>query len=98
MQSSDDVVTSDQTQKWTGKIVDLVEIVYAIDTKKCIENGNVSLIELSEYIGRVFGVEVKDCYSAYIDMKRRKNDSRTYFLDELSHLLNQRMEMDDQKR
>lgn len=84
-------------RKWTGKIVELVEIIYGIDTKKSVENGELTTCELADYIGRMFGVELKDCYSAYVDMKRRKNNSRTYFLDELSRLLNDRMDRDDMK-
>lgn len=84
-------------RKWTGKIIDLVEIIYAIDTKKCVDNGNISIIELSDHIGKCFGVCFKDCYSSYIDIRRRKNNSRTYFLDELSKSLNDRMDKEDEK-
>ena len=84
-------------RKWTGKIIDLVEIIYAIDTKKCVDNGNISIIELSDHIGQCFGVCFKDCYSSYIDIRRRKNNSRTYFLDDLSKSLNDRMDNEDEK-
>lgn len=42
-------------------------------------------------------MEIKDrhCYGAYLDMKRRKNESRTYFLDKLCERLNLRMKRDD---
>lgn len=88
---------SENCRKWTGKIIDLVEIIYAIDTKKCVDNGNISIIELSDHIGKCFGVCFKDCYSSYIDIRRRKNNSRTYFLDELSKSLNDRMDKEDEK-
>lgn len=81
--------------QWTGKIIDLVEIIYALDTKKCIENGEISIMELSQYFGQFFGVDIKDCYSSYVDIRRRKKISRTYFLEELIFLLNARMENDD---
>ena len=29
----------------------------------------------------IFGVEIKNCYNVYMNMKRRKDDSRTCFLE-----------------
>jgi rteC protein len=77
--------------RWTGKIVDLVELLYALDTCNCINNGEIGIEEFAEALSKIFGVEIKNCFSAYIDMKRRKSDSRTYFLDELKEKLNRRM-------
>ncbi|WP_040580343.1 RteC domain-containing protein [Porphyromonas endodontalis] len=82
---------------WTGKIVDLVELLYALDTCNCINNGEIGVEELAEALSKIFGVEIKNCFSAYIDMKRRKADSRTYFLDELREKLNRRMVESDLK-
>lgn len=82
---------------WTGKIVELVELAYALDTRKCVDNGTIQIEELAEYLGRIFGIDIKHCFNTYIDIKKRKNDSRTYFLDELSRLLNERMNRDDEK-
>lgn len=36
-------------------------------------------------------------YNAYTDIKRRKSESRTYFLDKLRECLNLRMQRDDEK-
>ena len=38
----------------------------------------------------------KDCYRFYTDIKRRKNESRTYFLDRMQEKLNERMLRDDE--
>lgn len=81
--------------KWTGKRIELVELIYAIDSKKCINNGMISIVELCESLASILGIEIKDCYSSYTDIKRRKNQSRTYFLDEMSRLLNDKMESED---
>ena len=83
--------------RWTGKIIELVELVYALDTSKCIDNGRVKIEELADYLSLVFGVEIKHCFVTYADMKKRKSDSRTYFLNELKDKLNQRMNDDDEK-
>ena len=44
----------------------------------------------------IFGVESKDCYRFYTDIKRRKNESRTYFLDRMQEKLNERMMRDEE--
>lgn len=90
-------VAHSKIKKWSAKIIHLVEIVYALDTMKCIDNGDGTLEDLSDYISRHWGVEIKNCFNAYVDIKRRKGESRTYFLDELSRRLNERMRQDDEK-
>ena len=85
--------------RWTGSLVELVEIIYALDEMRCINDGENAINELTTFFGNLFGLEIKDniCYNAYADMKRRKNDSRTYFLDKLSQRLNLRMQRDDER-
>ena len=68
--------------------MDLVELLYALDA--CV--GTVSTMEkveeLADAFSDIFGVEIKNCYNVYMNMKRRKDDSCTYFLDELREKLN----------
>ena len=65
---------------WTGKATDLVELLYALDTCNCINNGEIDVEELADAFSEIFSVEIKNCYNVYMNMKRRKDDSRTYFL------------------
>lgn len=85
------------TYKWTGSAIELVEIVYGLDEMKSINDGETPIHELAAFVGTLFGVDIRDCYSAYTDMKRRKNESRTYFLDRMQGRLNKRMDRDDEK-
>ena len=82
---------------WTGKATDLVELLYALDTCDCINNGEIGVEELADALSEIFGVEIKNCYNVYMNMKRRKDDSRTYFLDELREKLSRRMVESDLK-
>ena len=77
---------------WTGKVVDLVELLYALDTCNCINNGEIGVEELSDRLSKVFGVEIKNCYNVYMNMKHRKDES-----DELKEKLNRRMVESDIK-
>ena len=63
----------------------------------CINNGEIGVEELADALSEIFGVEIKNCYNVYMNMKRRKDDSRTYFLDELREKLNKRMRESDLK-
>lgn len=83
--------------RWTGSTVELVELIYGLTEMKSINNGEMPITELANFISSQFGVEIKDCYSAYVDIKRRKNDSRTYYLDKMRERLNRRMELDDER-
>lgn len=83
--------------RWTGKTSDLVEILYGIDELGCINNGEASLKDIAAYFYGILGVEAKDCYRVYADIKLRKNESRTYFLDRMQESVNQRMRMDEER-
>ena len=82
--------------QWTGNAIDLVEMIYGISEMGCINNGNIQLNELAPVLYSFFGVNSKDCYRFYTDIKRRKNDSRTYFLDKMQVKLNEKMRKDDE--
>ena len=84
------------TLQWTGNAIDLVEMIYGISEMGCINNGNIQLNELAPVLYAFFGVNSKDCYRFYTDIKRRKNDSRTYFLDKMQVKLNEKMRRDDE--
>lgn len=82
--------------RWTGNAIDLVEMIYGISTMGCINGGKIPLKELAPVLYSFFGVDSKDCYRFYTDIKRRKNDSRTYFLDRMQEKLNEKMRRDDE--
>lgn len=85
--------------RWTGSLVELIEVIYALDEMGCINDGQNDIKELTAFFGSRLGLEIKDshCYNAYTDMKRRKSESRTYFLDKMRERLNLRMQRDDAK-
>ena len=57
---------------------------------------NMPLKQLAPLLYKIFGVDSKDCYRFYTDIKRRKNESRTYFLDRMQEKLNERMLRDEE--
>lgn len=83
--------------RWTGNASDLVEVIYGFAESKSINNGETPVKEIAKFFYKMLGVNAKDCYRIYADMKLRKNDSRTYFIDRMSELVNRRMEMDEER-
>ena len=85
--------------EWTGSTVDLIELLYGLDTLKYINGGETGMGELLGHFSRIFGLEIKDsqCYNTYAAIKGRKNGSRTYFFDRASEKLNQRMVQDEER-
>ena len=69
--------------------IDLVELIYGIYVMGCINNGNMPLKQLAPLLYKIFGVDSKDCYRFYTDIKRRKNERRTYFIDRMQEKLNE---------
>lgn len=83
--------------RWTGKASDLIEVLYGMVEMGCINDGEIQVGELAAFFYSIFKVEAKDCYRIYSDIKLRKNDSRTYFLDKMQERLNRRMDMDEER-
>ena len=83
--------------QWTGSAIELVEMVYGLSEMGSINNGETPIHELAAFVGTLLNIDIRDCYSAYTDMKRRKSENRTYFLDKMRERLNKRMEQDDEK-
>lgn len=52
--------------RWTGKATDLVELLYALDTCDCINNGEIGVEELADALSELFGIEIKNCYNAIV--------------------------------
>lgn len=69
-----------------------------MQSHKCIDDGDVTIEQLSNLFGAVFNIDLKNINLSYNDIKKRNGDSRTYFLDDLSERLNQRMNSDDEKK
>lgn len=63
----------------------------------CVNDGEIPLKEVAAYFYKMLGVNAKECYHIYADMKMRKNESRTYFLDRMKERVNRRMDQDEER-
>lgn len=85
------------TMQWSGSTAELVELIYGLDELKLINQGETGIKELLAMFCKVLGMDIKEnqCYNTYADIKRRKNESRTYFFDRAAERLNERMVRDE---
>jgi hypothetical protein len=83
--------------KWTGSVVEWVELVYALYTVKRINNGKITLKELFRQMGEVFDFDVKEFAAYFMNIKHRTDGRRTKFLDLLKEVVLERMEEADRK-
>ncbi|MCD8283075.1 MAG: RteC domain-containing protein, partial [Prevotella sp.] len=78
-------------------VTDLTELIYALQATGCINNGVVTIKELSAWLYSFFNVEAKDCYRFYVDIRRRKTVSKTVFIEKMRDALNDKLRKDDEK-
>jgi len=79
---------------WTGEVVNLVELGYALYVSRQIGDGKVSLAEIFRWLEESFGVEVGIPANRFREIKRRKRISRTHFTDLLREALLKYMDND----
>ena len=85
-EKKNDIPADAPSMRWTGSTVDLIELLYGLDTLKYINGGETGM-----------GEQDSQCYNTYAAIKGRKNGSRTYFFDRASEKLNQRMVQDEER-
>ena len=80
--------------KWTASKSALVELIYALNYNRAINNGQIELKEMVIRFQEIFDFDMKDFYKTYSEIKARKK-SRTKFLDDLSEGLMSRMNKEE---
>ena len=81
--------------KWTGLNVNLIELLYALKSSGCINNGNIEIKELVAVFENVLNIKLEDYYRVFLDIKGRKK-SKTRFLDKLKQDLLRRINYPDE--
>lgn len=71
---------------WTGKKIEIIEVIYSLFFSKSINHGKVTIKELSETFGKLLHIDLKDIYRFYTDIQQRVTDE-TKFLDHLRAVL-----------
>lgn len=77
---------------WTGSKVHLIELAYALCESKQINGGTTGVIEIAERLEELFQLKLGSVYRTFQEMRQRKKDSRTKFLDLMQERLLHRMD------
>ncbi len=83
--------------KWTGSKVALIELIYAIQTSGCINNGKSDLKKMTSYIENLFNIDLGDIYRTFLEIRGRKGN-RVQCLDQLRKDLIIRMDEADNEQ
>lgn len=70
---------------WTDSKTALTEFIYAIHAAKCINNGNIEIREIANFLEMLFKIDLGDYYRDYLQIKTRQN--QTKFIDSLKTAL-----------
>ncbi|MDR2773472.1 MAG: RteC domain-containing protein [Tannerella sp.] len=83
--------------KWTGSVMEWVELIYALYTVKRVNNGKITLKALFQQMGEMFDFDVKEFANYFMNIKNRTDGCRTKFMDLLKDAVLGRMEESDRK-
>ena len=75
---------------WSDTLTAIVELAYALDSVKAVNNGHIEIKKLVEMFEKMFNIKVGDYYRIFKEIQKRKKD-RTKFLNSLVEALNKRM-------
>lgn len=82
--------------QWTDSKVALAELVYALYSGGCLNNGNTNLKDIAFCFETLFNIEIGDFYRIFLEIRGRKKN-RTQFLDKLKETLIKMMDDQDKK-
>ena len=80
---------------WSGKLIDLVEIVYGLYVGRCINGGRCDIKEIVTAFEQLFGVRLSHIYNRLLAIRNRKN-GRTPFLKWLSEQIERDADQKDE--
>ena len=80
---------------WTGSKTDLVELGNSLKICSSINNGNLSIKEIMDFLSYIFNIDIGDYYRTYLYIKARKK-SRTVYLDLLRDSLLRKMDEEEE--
>ncbi len=87
--------TSNRNLYWTASKADLTELVYALQSTGCFNNGSVEVKTIAAFLEEQFQMPLGNVYRTFLELRGRKKN-RTPFLDRLREKLIERMDAADE--
>ena len=79
---------------WTGKVVNLCELIYGLFYTGQLNHGNAQLSEIVAVFERMFAVRIRDVHHTFGEIRERKVTSPSRFLDSMAAAIRDRVEED----
>jgi len=80
--------------KWTGKTVNLCELIYGLYYTGQLNYGNAQLSELVTVFERMFMIKIRDVHHTFGEIRERKVSSPSKFIDSMAAAIHQRVDED----
>lgn len=80
---------------WTGDKINLVEVIYGIYYTGQLNNGNASVSDIIKWMEQHFHIDLSRSYRNFLDIRNRKRDSPTRYLDKMRASIEQRVDEDN---
>ena len=91
---ANDVAIADRGIKWTGKVVNLGELIYGLYYTGQLNHGNAQLSEIVALFERMFLVKIRDVHHTFGEIRERKVSSPAKFIDSMAAAILQRVDED----
>lgn len=76
--------------EWTETKAALVELIYALHSNGCINNGNEDIKDIASLFESIFNIDLGDIYRSFLEIKIRQNPTK--FIDTLKISLEKRID------
>ena len=80
--------------KWTGSHVNMVELIYGLYYTLQLNNGHADVTEIVALMEDTFGIKLRDAHHSFVEIRRRKVDSPSRFLEQMVAAVRQRVDDD----
>ncbi|WP_293297354.1 RteC domain-containing protein [Pedobacter sp. UBA4863] len=81
--------------RWTGEIVNLIEIAHGIYLNRQVNEGDMGINDFFECLGNFFGVNLGVPKRGFEDLRARKRLSKTHFIDRMREAILKKIDEDD---
>ncbi|HTI58999.1 RteC domain-containing protein [Mucilaginibacter sp.] len=78
--------------RWTGDVINLVELIYGLNLTGQVNHGNVSLNEMVRWAENLFDVKIGIIQRRFAEIQSRKRIASTRFLDQMRESVHQKIE------
>jgi hypothetical protein len=80
---------------WTGDKTNLVEVIYGLFYTGQLNNGNANVADIIKMMEESFQIDLSRAYRNFLDIRSRKRDSPTRYLDKMRESIQQRVDEDN---